>query len=124
MTNRSKCAAIIHSSSAAAAAVGAGLAQIPVADSTILVPIQTAMITAIGKIYGLQLTETMCESLSATQLSSMAGKALAKTLVSWIPGIGNAINGAVAASITEGLGWLVVDSFEKQKQCKEDEHED
>ena len=117
MTNRSKCAAIIHSSSAAAAAVGAGLAQIPVADSTILVPIQTAMITAIGKIYGLQLTETMCESVLATQLSSMAGKALAKALVSWIPGIGNAINGAVAASITEGLGWLVVDSFEKQ--CKE-----
>ncbi len=116
MTKRSKCGAVIHGASAASVAVGMGLSQIPLADSAVLTPIQISMITAIGKIYGLQLTETMCESVLATQLSSMAGKALAKVLIQWIPGVGNIINGMVAASITEGIGWLVVDSFEKQSK--------
>ena len=36
-------------------------------------------------------------------------------LVGWIPGLGNAVNAATAAGITETLGWKVADKFDKER---------
>lgn len=43
-TQRRKAHLIIHSASTAAAGVGAGMAQLPFPDATVLLPIQTAMV--------------------------------------------------------------------------------
>ena len=42
-----KCNAIIHAAATSAALVGAGLAQLPVCDNAVLVPIQTTMIISL-----------------------------------------------------------------------------
>lgn len=55
-STKKKCHAVIHSSSAADAGVGGGLAQIPGSDSPILVGIQTAMIISLGKIFNRTIT--------------------------------------------------------------------
>lgn len=52
-----RCHAIIHTASAACAAVGAGLAQAPCSDSLIIAPIQTAMVVSLGQVFGVALTE-------------------------------------------------------------------
>lgn len=36
---------------------------------------------------------------------------MSQFLVGWIPGIGNAINTATAAGITEAIGWIAVKNF-------------
>ena len=48
---RRKAHLIIHSASTAAAGVGAGMAQLPFPDATVLLPIQTAMVIALGKVF-------------------------------------------------------------------------
>lgn len=47
---RSKCHAIIHTASASAAAVGAGLAQLPGSDNAAITPIQLAMTVSLGAV--------------------------------------------------------------------------
>jgi uncharacterized protein (DUF697 family) len=105
MTKNEKVHAIIHSASVAAAGVGGGLAQIPCSDALVLAPLQTAMITAIAKVHGHSLSEAAAEKLLATFLASTIGRAISQALVGWIPGIGNAINAATAAALTEAVGW-------------------
>ena len=46
------CNAAIHTASAAAAAVGGGLAQIPGSDSVPIVTIQTIMVVSLAKVFG------------------------------------------------------------------------
>ena len=43
--------------------------------------------------------------------ASIAGRTVSQFLVGWIPGIGNAINTATAAGITEAIGWMAVKNF-------------
>lgn len=57
MTSRETglCNGIIHSASAAAAAVGGGLAQVPASDNLIITPIQLTMAVSLGKVFGITL---------------------------------------------------------------------
>ena len=57
MTDRERglCNGIIHAASAAAAGVGAGLAQLPMGDNAVLTPIQLTMAISLGKVFGLTL---------------------------------------------------------------------
>ena len=57
-TQKVKCHAIIHTASASAAAVGAGLAQIPGSDNAVIMPIQLVMTISLGRVFGLELTES------------------------------------------------------------------
>lgn len=112
--------AIIHSSSAAAAGVGAGLAQLPGADAPILTGIQTTMIKGIAKIHGFPLVgeEGVVEAIIATGLATMVGRVASQLLIGWIPGVGNAINASTAAAITEGMGWAADAYFEEHAASK------
>ena len=113
-THRTKCHAIIHTASAAAAAVGAGLAQVPVSDCVGIIPIQIAMIISLGGVFGIELTKSTARATLATTTATMIGRGIAKLLLGWIPILGNVINAATAAGVTEMIGWSVASEFDKQ----------
>ena len=106
-----KCRAIIHGASVACGGVGTGLAQIPASDNAVIVPIQSAMIVSLGTVFGLHITESVVKSIIASAGATIAGRTASQFLVGWIPGIGNAINTATAAGVTEAIGWLAVRNF-------------
>lgn len=110
-SQRKQCNAIIHSASVAAGGVGAGMAQIPLADSALITPIQITMIVSLGKVFGQKLTEAAAKALLGGFAASFAGRAVSQVLVGWIPGVGNAVNTATAAGITEAVGWMAVEHF-------------
>jgi uncharacterized protein (DUF697 family) len=58
---KSKCQTIIHGAASGAAAVGAGLAQVPGSDSAVIVPIQAGMIIAVGEVFDKKVTESMAK---------------------------------------------------------------
>lgn len=96
---------VIHTASAAAAGVGAGLAQLPCSDIVPLTALQTSMVAAIGLAHGRKLTEAKAVALLGTFPAGMFGRKASQIMVGWIPGWGNAINAATAASLTEAVGW-------------------
>lgn len=110
---RSKCHAIIHTASASAAAVGAGLAQLPGSDNAAITPIQLAMTVSLGAVFGIQLTQSAAAALASVAAATV-GRAVSQVLVGWIPFVGNAINASTAAALTESVGWLLAKEFASQ----------
>ena len=106
-----KCKIAIHAASAACGGVGTGLAQIPTSDSAVIVPIQISMIIGLGKIFALNITESMAKSILATAGSTIAGRTVSQVLFGWIPLVGNVVNTATAAGVTEVVGWIAVKNF-------------
>ena len=110
---RTKCHTIIHSASAAAGAVGAGLAQVPGSDNALITPIQLSMTIALGKVFDKSLSESSAKAAMGSVAASTLGRTVSQVLVGWIPGLGNAINATTAAGITESMGWLLAEEFDK-----------
>ena len=109
---RDKCHAIIHGASAATAAIGAGLAQIPLADSIPITAAQVAMIVAIAKVYDIDLAEGTAKGLLGGFSASIIGRNVAGVLIGWVPGFGNALKASTATALTEAIGWAAVHHFE------------
>lgn len=108
-----KCHAIIHSASVSAGAVGAGLAQIPCSDNAVITPIQLTMTIALGKVFGIELTESSAKAAVASAAATMVGRTISQVLLGWIPVAGNIVNACTAMSITETIGWIVATEFAK-----------
>ena len=106
--------AIIHTFSAIAAGVGAGLAQIPGSDAPVLVSLQAGMIVMLATERGRPMDEATAVQLVLTFAATMSGRAVSQVLVGWLPVWGNAINAATAASLTEAVGWAAVKWFDRQ----------
>ena len=109
------CHSIIHTASASAAAVGAGLAQLPLADNVIITPIQVTMIISLGKVFEQEITQTVAKGLLGGFIANFVGRGVAQVAFGFLPGIGNVSNAVTAATITESIGWLCVDHFYKEK---------
>lgn len=116
MTNREKvlCNGIIHSASAAAAAVGGGLAQAPGSDNLVITPVQLTMAVSLGKIFGITLDQSAAKAAVASAAAATVGRTASQVLIGWIPGVGNIINATTAATITEAIGWIMAKEFENQ----------
>lgn len=110
-SQKKKCNAIIHSASVAAGGVGTGLAQIPLSDNAIITPIQITMIVSLAAVFDIRLTEGAAKGILAGASASFIGRGISQVLFGWIPGLGNAINTATAAGITEAVGWMAVAHF-------------
>jgi uncharacterized protein (DUF697 family) len=96
---------IIHTAAAATAAVGGGLAQVPGSDAAVITPIQAAMIVAIGAEHGAPITKSAAAELILPFSAAALGRGASQLLLGWLPGLGNAINAATAAALTEAIGW-------------------
>lgn len=104
---RTKVRGIIHSSSAFAGAVGAGMAQIIGSDGPIIAGIQATMIMGIAEIHGIPMTRAAAVELVVPFAATHGGRAISQVCLGWIPGWGNAINASTAAALTEAVGWAV-----------------
>lgn len=114
MTNiqKKECNKIIHSSSAAAALAGAGLAQVPGGDRVLITPVQVLMTVKLAKVFGIKLGETAAATLLTSGIASSLGRAVSQAILGWIPVLGNVVNASTAAAITEAMGWAVVKEFD------------
>jgi uncharacterized protein (DUF697 family) len=106
---------VIHAAATAAGAVGAGLAQLPGSDAPVLMGIQTAMIMGVADLHGEKITKATATDLLLTFTATQVGRGISQFLVGWIPVLGNALNAATAAGVTEAVGWAAHAFFEKNE---------
>lgn len=93
--------------------IGFFSAQLPGFDEIALSSTELAMGLKIVKgIYGFKFGDAVIKSIMLTVKAHFVGKAVSKT-VSWIPGIGNAINAGVAGYTTKAFGYALVDECER-----------
>ena len=111
---KSKCNAIIHTASVAAAGAGAGLAQIPGSDNAVITPIQLTMTISLGKVFDIELSDSAARAALGSVAASTIGRTISQVLIGWIPGLGNAINATTAAGLTEAMGWALAEEFSNQ----------
>ena len=51
---------------------------------------------------------------TASAAAATIGRTASQVLIGWIPGVGNIINATTAATLTEAIGWIMANEFEKQ----------
>jgi len=108
---RRRCEFIIHG--AAAAAGGAAAATlVPGADSVAIMPIQVAMVAALAREHGIEVSTSLVKSTVYASLGSIVGKAGSGLLLRWTPIAGNLVRASVAFSVTEAMGHLILDRLE------------
>lgn len=110
---KKECHGIIHTASTAAAAIGAGLAQIPGSDSAPLTAIQLTMTISLGKVFGKSLSESSAKAAMGSVAATTIGRTTSQIFIGWWPGIGNIINASTAAAVTEALGWAIAKEFDQ-----------
>lgn len=113
-TQRIECHTVIHTATAACAAVGGGMAQLPFSDALPISGTQATMVMSLGKIFGKSITEAGAKAIIAGISGAAVGRLVSQLLVGWIPVLGNAINATTAAAITEFLGWKIADKFDRE----------
>lgn len=107
---RKKCHKTVHAASLTAAIIGCS--PIPFSDAVLLVPVQLTMMARLHKIFGQSWSESLGKSLSKELVVVGLGRSAVGNIVKLIPAVGTvagaAINGTVASTITESLGWVTV----------------
>ena len=99
--------AAIHTASVASGAAGA--IPIPVADAVLISAAQVTMVLALGKIFDQELTDSAAKGIIGAAASTFIGR----NLVKLIPVAGWIASAAVAAGVTEAIGWTVAVDFAK-----------
>lgn len=109
-----KCNDIIDISVSATNAINGGLLLPTVVDSTIVTHIQVRMVICIGKIFELNITETMANSIIASLGISFVGRTISGITTGWIPLVGKAMNTEIDATLTKSIGNLAIDKFSRR----------
>lgn len=107
---RKKCHSTIHAASLTAAIIGCS--PIPFSDAFLLVPVQLTMMARLHKLFGQSWSKSLSSSISKELVVVGLGRSAVGNLMKLIPTVGTiagaAINGVVASTITEALGWTTV----------------
>lgn len=105
---------IIHTASAACGACGA--IPIPIADAIPMSAAQVTMIISLGEAFDRKLTESGAKAILSSASAAIVGRAVAGGLLKFIPVAGWVVSAAIAAAVTEAIGWKIVCDFAKQYQ--------
>lgn len=100
-----KCNLAIHTAATASGAAGA--IPIPVADAVPITAAQIAMVLALGKVFEQEITDSAAKGLIGAAASTFVGR----NLVKLIPVAGWIASAAVAAGVTEAIGWTIAVDF-------------
>lgn len=114
-----ECRAAIHSASIAAAAAAGSNADMPLSDSAVITPIQVTMVSRLGEIFGLTLTEAAAQGALAAGIAAHLGRRVSAFLTGIVPGLETLICAASAAGMTEVVGWSVAEEFARQSEVQE-----
>jgi uncharacterized protein (DUF697 family) len=97
-----------------------GIIPIGPADTLMITPAQIGMIVSLGAVFNIRVSENLAKSILGGLALSVAGRAVAATILNFIPIVGWAIKGGTAASLTEAIGWTAVAHFHdiKEKHSK------
>jgi uncharacterized protein (DUF697 family) len=77
------------------------------------------MLLSLGTVFNVSITKTAAREIAKTFMMGKIGQYAAISLLKIIPGLGSVVNAAVAASLTEALGWDSARDFEERKKGKE-----
>lgn len=103
-----KCNVAIHIASAAAGAEA--FIPIPGADAVPITATQITMIIALGKVFDQKVSESAAKAVIGAAASTFVGRSLVKL----IPFAGWVASAAVAAGVTEAIGWTAAVDFANQ----------
>ena len=67
----------------------------------------------LGRVFNVELSKSAASSQILAVTGTKLGRGVSQVLVGRIPGVGNALNAATAAAVTELLGWAVAENFAK-----------
>jgi len=105
------CNGIIHTASAASGAAGA--IPIPIADAIPITAAQITMVIALGGVFEAKLTKAAARTILAGVAAPIIGRTVASTFLKFIPVAGWIASAALAALITEVIGWTIANDFAK-----------
>lgn len=108
------CHIIIHVATLACAAVA--FIPIPVMDAIPMTAAQITMVLALAEVFDNKISKSDAEILLKAAAAPLAGRALAKSALNFVPGVGWTMNSAIAVVITEILGWSIANDFASKKQ--------
>ena len=111
--------ALIYSKAVVAAAVAA--IPIPVADVVVILPLQLAMVAAIGALYGVDVSWRRAIELLTTVGAGVGLREAARQLVKLVPGWGSVVSAAIAFSGTVALGEVAILLFKNEVGLDPDE---
>ncbi len=63
------------------------------------------MIVAIGAEHGAPVSKSAAAELILPFSAAVFGRGASQLLLGWLPGLGNVLNAATAAALTEAIGW-------------------
>jgi len=109
---RTKCGIIIHGAASVAATAGA-FSVVPGPDAVVIMPVQVAMIASLAHEYDVAISTSLAKSAAYAALGQILGRGGARLLGVFIPVYGQFVRAGVAFSVTEALGWMIVDQLEK-----------
>lgn len=67
------------------------------------------------KVFDQKITKSAANAILSGMVASFAGRTASQLLVGWLPLVGNAVNAATAASLTELVGWNAAEQFYKNQ---------
>lgn len=114
-SRRARLHTIIHAAATEATAVGFATAQIP-GDRLVIGAVQLNMTIELAAEFGESIDKAAAMSIITTGASSFIGVETFTAIIKYAPGIGNAANMITAASVTETIGWAVVEYYENKKK--------
>lgn len=106
------CNAIIHTAAVACGACG-GI-PIPIADAVPMSAAQVTMVLSLGKVFDIKLTNSAAKSILSGAAGILVGRAAVSGILKFIPVAGWIASAAVAAAVTEALGWSIANDFASQ----------
>lgn len=114
---RNRCNEIINSHSEMCRGLGNQLGRIPLVDSAIIIPIQTAMIIKLAMVFEQRIGEKTAQSIlaSSSACSSFKDRAAFHGLFSWMPRIRNTISATNVAKTTKRIGWRTADRLYRER---------
>jgi uncharacterized protein (DUF697 family) len=69
------------------------------------------MTLGLAKVFNNKITKSDAQVLLKTVAAPLAGRAIAKGVFMFVPGVGWGINAVLAGTITEILGWTIANDF-------------
>ncbi|MFB3764130.1 MAG: hypothetical protein ACE14P_02660 [Methanotrichaceae archaeon] len=121
---KSQAKIIIHAAAAASAGAAAVLSKKSLlgaflkADTPVMTAIAVGMVIALGRLFDQDIGSTTAVTLLSKYIGAGAEIAGAKSLIGWIPFIGNAANATLTFGFMEALGWKIYSSFDEAHKEK------